>query len=71
MTSLSTTDHSYDMLSHILERSSKLTQRHLHKHLEAGLELDDWSETLEDFRELTQRYNSNDGNTSSDSSDED
>ncbi|XP_067950920.1 protein misato homolog 1-like [Watersipora subatra] len=56
LTSLSTSDNSKGMLSHLLERSSKLTQRHLHKHIEAGLEEDDWTETVNDLRGLLERY---------------
>ena len=59
MTSLSSTDHSHRMLSHLLERSEKLTQRHLHKHTEAGLDMDDWYETVNELKELTRRSNSN------------
>ena len=59
MTSLSSTDHSHRMLSHLLKRSEKLTQRHLHKHTEAGLDMDDWYETVNQLKELTRRYNSN------------
>lgn len=68
MTSLATTDHSHAMLSHLLERSEKLTQRHLHKHTEAGLEMEDWNDMINELRELTKRYdNSEPADSDSDS----
>ena len=69
LTSLSTTDHSAEMLSHLLERSTKLTKRHLHKHIEAGLELDDWHETVNSLKELMLRYSNDTEATDSDSDD--
>jgi len=67
MTSLSTTNQSVHMLTHLLERSRKLNRRHLHKHLEAGMEQDDWSDSLNTLEELIGKYEDGDAMETSDS----
>lgn len=56
MTSLSSTDHSYPLLSYLLSRANKVTQSHLHKHKEAGLEQDEWREVVSSLQDLSECY---------------
>lgn len=55
------------MLHYIVEKSKALTSKHLYKHIEAGLEIDEWTEVIDGLITLTQRYAADDDGRCSDS----
>lgn len=59
------------MLLYLLERSSKLNKKHLHKHLEAGMEMEDWNEIVNELKQLSERYQDSRSTMDTDDSDDD
>ena len=56
LASLSTTDSSLGLLKELSQKAARLTQRHLQKHIETGLELEDWNDVVTELADLTNRY---------------
>lgn len=44
------------MMSYLVNTAKSLTSKHLHRQTEAGLEVDEWTEVINNLTTLTERY---------------